>query len=284
MVSIGAIQIKIDQELCIRCYKCTPYCPVEAIIVNRGNTIIDQNRCVDCGVCIRSGICDMEAIYLPETPWPRAIRAAFSGGGFSYNIKEKMWNEKGERQYDRLWDKMPLPKMTFNDLKKFTKNGLTGGGRGTLEMKNNDKSGRYRKGEVGVACELGRPCIGFYWRDFEKVSMAIAEMGVEFEKENPASQLIDLKTGAIKPDYIEIMDEKCLSAIVEFKVSIEKVVDIYKRIMNVAKDIDTIFSLSFINKCEKGFPPLIKIMEENGIRYRINGKTNIGLGRPLYDT
>jgi hypothetical protein len=215
--------------------------------------------------------------------WPRAIRAAFSGGGFAYNIKGKMWNEKGERQYDRLWKKMPLPKITFMDLRYYSENGFTGGGRGTLEMKNNDKTGRYRKGEVGVACELGRPCVGFYWRDFEKVSMAIAEMDVEFEKENPASQLFDHETGVIKPEYSEIRDERCMSAIVEAKAPIEKAVDIYNRMTAVAKEIDTVFSFSFINKCEDGIPPLRKIFEEKGINVRINGKTNIGLGRPLFD-
>ena len=277
------VGIRIDQELCISCQRCIPYCPVDAIEVDGGDVVIDQDRCVDCGVCIRSGTCRMEAIYLPETPWPRSIRAAFSGGGFSYNIKGEMWNEKGERMYGRLWNKTPLPRMTFKELVYYSENGFTGGGRGTLEMKNNDKTGRYRKGEVGVACELGRPCVGFYWRDFEKVSMAIAELGVEFETENPASQLIDLKTGAIKEDYGEIRDERCMSAIVEAKVPIEKAVDVYKRMTKVAEEIDTVFSFCFINKCEGGVPPLKKIFEEAEIRARINGKTNIGLGRPLFD-
>jgi hypothetical protein len=194
-----------------------------------------------------------------------------------------MWNEKGERQYDRLWDKMGLPQMTFKELVYYYENGYTGGGRGTLEMKNNDKTGRYRTGEVGIACELGRPCVSFYWRDFEKVSMAIAELDPEFETENPASQLFDHKTGAIKPDYQEIKNEKCMSAIVEAKVPIEKAVDVYKRMTAVAKEIDTVFTFSFINKCEDGVPPLLKIFDEAGIKVRINGKNNIGLGRPLFD-
>ena len=62
-----------------------------------------------------------------------------------------------------------------------------------------------------------------------------------------------------------------------------KAVDIYNRMTAVAKEIDTVFSFSFINKCEDGIPPLRKIFEEKGINVRINGKTNIGLGRPLFD-
>lgn len=277
------VKVKIDADLCINCQNCVLYCPVNAIKVGDENVYIDQELCVDCGVCIRSGVCTVEAVYLPETPWPRSIRAAFSGGGFAYYHPEKRYDEEGRIYYYRLIEKTPLPRMSFKDLVHYTETGLTAGGRGTMEMKNNDRSGRFKDGEVGVACELGRPCIGFYWRDLEKVSMAVAEIGVDFEPQNPTSVLLDLETGRIKDDYSEIRDERTLSAIVECKTTFDKVVEIYEKLQEVAKEIDTVFSMSFINKCQDGSPPLKKVLDDAGISVRINGKTNIGVGRPLYD-
>ena len=130
-----------------------------------------------------------------------------------------------------------------------------------MEMKNNDRSGRFKDGEVGVACELGRPCVGFYWRDLEKIAITLAEMDVDFEPQNPTSVLLDLETGRIKDDYSEIRDERTLSAIIECKTTFDKIVEIYKKLHEVTKEIDTVFSLSFINKCQDGIPPLKEELE-----------------------
>lgn len=155
------------------------------------------------------------------------------------------------------------------------------GSRGTSEMKTNDRTGRFKAGEVGIACELGRPGVGFCFRDLEKVSVALAKMGVEFEPENPASVLLDLKTGKIKDTCKEIRDERALSAIIECKAPMERTPEIYAKLQEVAKELDTVFSLDLINKCRDGRPPLKKILDDSNIYVRFNGKTNIGLGRPL---
>jgi hypothetical protein len=44
---------------------------------------------VDCGVCIRAGVCAVDAIVFPATPWPRSIRAMFSGGAFSFGTRRE---------------------------------------------------------------------------------------------------------------------------------------------------------------------------------------------------
>jgi len=270
--------MEIDQSLCIECTLCKIYCPVDAIKVENGPVYIDQEECVDCGVCIRSGVCNVYAIYLPETPWPRSIRGAFSGGGLSFFLSGKRYTEDGRRCYDRLEMKMALPKMSFKEVKE--KN-VGFGSRGTSEMKNNDRVGRFKDGEVGIACEMGRPGIGFYFRDLEKVAKALVEVGVEIEPENPVSIMLDLETGKFKEDYKEVKNEKALSAIIECKTSMDKTPEVYRKLQEVAKEIDTVFSLDIINKCRVGRPPIRKILEEAGIKFRINGKTNIGLGRPL---
>ena len=51
--------------------------------------------------------------------------------------------------------------------------------------------------------------------------------------------------------------------------------------MNVSKKIDTVFSLDIISKCKDGKIIIESILEDAGIQVRINGKTNVGLGRSL---
>ena len=44
--------MKIDSDVCIACEACFPYCPMEAINVKDDAAIIDQEECVDGGVCL----------------------------------------------------------------------------------------------------------------------------------------------------------------------------------------------------------------------------------------
>ena len=146
-------------------------------------------------------------------------------------------------------------------------------------MKTNDITGRYREGEVGIGAEFGRPCVGFRFKDIEKVATALAKHDVEFEPYNPLTVLMYTETGKIK--YREIMNERCMSAIVELKVEDSRAVEVLEALKEVAKEIDTVFTVDIINKCQGTTIPVIPILEEAGIDVRINGKVNIGLGRPL---
>jgi len=215
---------------------------------------VSQEECVECGVCLRSGACGSDALYWPELEWPRSIRQAFSAVLVGYGALERA-GIHGYRRPD------------------------TSGGRGTAEMKTNDVTGRYRDGEVGIAAELGRPCQGFHFRDMEKVTTAMAGLGAEFEPENPLTVLLDPETGRIR--YREILNERAMSAIVEMKVGQERAIEVIEVLREVAKEIDTVFTVDIINKCRDGAIPVKPVLEEAGIRVRINGKVNVGLGRPL---
>ena len=203
---------------------------------------------------MRSGSCKVDALYWPDLEWPRSIRQAFSAVLIGYGALEKA-GIKGYKRPD------------------------TSGGRGTAEMKTNDVTGRYRNGEVGIAAELGRPCVGFYFRDMEKVTMTMSGLGAEFEPENPLTVLLDPETGRIK--YREILNERAMSAIVEMKVQQERMVEVLETLREVAKKIDTVFTVDIINKCREGAIPVKPNLDEAGVRVRINGKINIGLGKPL---
>jgi len=108
----------------------------------------------------------------------------------------------------------------------------------------------------------------------------LARHGVEFESKNPVTGLMeDPKTGKIKED---VLNEKVLSGIVECLYPIEKFEEIMTALKEVSKEIDTVFSCEVINRADPdGSYPLRKKLDAMGIPYYINGKQNVGLGRPV---
>ena len=225
-----------------------PYCPVGAIqpVEWEGETVgeIDQDECVECDVCRdRARVCPVDAIYMPELKWPRTIRAYFSNP----HAKHPSTDEQG---------------------------------RGTGEMKTNDVTGRYPRGITGVVLEMGRPGVGTTIRDIETVTTTLAQIGVEFESDNPVAAIMTDKTsGRINP---EVLNEKTLSAMIEFKVELTRLAEMLDTVKEVSKQIDTVFSLDLINRVNPdGTIPTDAIAKAAGFSPRPNTKTNIGLGRPL---
>jgi len=235
--------MKIDPEKCQACAKCIPLCPMGAIRVKEKKVIIEYDECAECSVCARSGICQEGAFIREELPWPRILRAEFS-------------------------DPM-IPHKKTNIA-----------GRGTAEMKTNDVTGRFKRGEVGVAVELGRPGVGARFIEVEKISRELARLKIPLEEQNPVSALVqDPQEGAFPP---EILQEKVLSAIVEFKVPFNRVAKILEMLRRVVAELDTVASISLIGRGEPdGRIPLEEFLVQEGVVYYPNGKVNIGLGRPL---
>lgn len=230
----------VDHDKCVGCGSCVPYCPMRALAVRDGVLQINQDECVECNICYRSGVCPVGALEIRELPWPRAVRSVFS---------------------DPL-----LP------------HGNTGvPGRGTEEMKTNDVTHRFQPGYAGIAIEMGRPGTGARFYDVEKVAMAVAKHGVQFEELNPLTYLMaDQATGKMKPD---ILQEKVLSGIIEFIIPIEKTGELLATIKEVSSKIDTVFSLDI---CSPVTPddimPYVALAQQAGCKVSINGKTNVGLG------
>ena len=129
---------------------------------------------------------------------------------------------------------------------------------------------------------MGRPGIATSFRDLQTVAMALARLGVEFEPNNPVAELMtDASTGVIRAD---VLDEKVLSAILEFRIKIEKLEDALLAIKEVATQIDTAFSLDLISRVyPDGSIPTLAIAKAAGFTPRPNTKTNVGLGRPLFE-
>ena len=238
--------MKIDVDKCQTCAKCIPFCPVGAIRVKQKKVIIDEDDCLECGVCARSGICQDGAFVRDELTWPRILRAELS-------------------------DPMIPHKKT--DI----------AGRGTAEMKTNDVTGRFKRGEVGVAVELGRPGVGTRFTEVEKITRELAQLKIPLEEQNPVSALVqDQEKGTFPP---EILQEKVLSAIVECKIRFEQLDGILKLLKHLLPQLDTVASISLIGRSEPdGRIPLEEFLTQKHISFYPNGKVNIGLGRPLVDS
>jgi NAD-dependent dihydropyrimidine dehydrogenase PreA subunit len=236
----------IHEDLCVGCGRCQPYCPTNAIHFMELKSVVDQDVCYECGTCLRSGICPVDA--MEEHPlvfeYPRAIRKFFS-------------------------DPAATHKAT----------GIQG--RGTEESKTNDATGRVGPHEAGIAIEVGRPTLGMGLRDVQKISRALARAGItEIESCNPIhSMYADPNTGDLKP---ELLDERVLSAIIEMAVPKDRVRQVLKTVKEVAKEVDSVFMLDIFSTLGPDLTLQEDILEDiraEGLTWRPNAKINMGLGR-----
>lgn len=236
----------IEKELCIGCKLCQPYCPMGCINYNESERKceIDLDECVECGICLRPGVCSTDALKLQELDEMRKLRQTFSNPLIPHKTTS-------------------VP------------------GRGTEEMKTNDVTGRFKRGHAGVAIELGRPGTGTRFKDVEKVAMAVAPMGARFEIFNPVTDLmIDKSLGKMRND---LLNEKVLSAIVEFDIEIDKLEEALLAIIEVANNVDTVFSVDLACRLNPdNRSPAEAIALKVGLQPYITGKTNVGLGKPLF--
>jgi ferredoxin len=240
----------IDSSKCIKCKKCVPFCPRNAIIEKDGKMTIDLDLCVECGVCKNYANCPADAIYNVHLEAPRAYRKAFSD---------------------------PFGKHENTALKHM--------GRGTEEVKTNDVTGVVHSLDyVSFCVELGRPSVGSSFNDLQKISMTVAPYAIKFEPNNPITALMtDTKTGKLDDS---VLNEEIMSAIVEFSCKLENVKPVLKALKEVSTKIDTVFSLCIMCRVDEETDtiPALEIVKELGLDVnRTSAKTNLGLGRPRYE-
>lgn len=266
--------MEIDKEKCVGCGNCHTVCTMGVISLDRdGKSVVNQEECVECSTCYR--------VLRNEGSWPWLVRALRKGLSLF------------RLQYSAPVDVCPTGALTPPELKwprsvraefsdpQVVHPSTGSGGRGTKEMKTNDVSGRLRKGEVGIVVELGRPGIGAYLRDVEKVTMAMARLQFTFEPQNPVTQLMeDPGTGKMKE---EVLHEKVLSSIIEMKTKLERIPDFLQALEKVQHEVDTVISVGVASKClPDGTVPHEDWVIKAGHTLSSNGKTNLGLGRPLF--
>lgn len=263
--------MRIDPDLCVGCGNCVAVCPMGAIALDpgTGRARVDPEACVECYTCYRGmstenlnprlvraarkllglfrlrfepepDVCPTSAIVPDELEWPRTVRRAFSDVRASHE-------DTGVQ------------------------------GRGTEEVKTNDVTGRIEQGEVGFVVELGRPGIGAGFRDIQRVTRALARRrGIRFEAENPVTGLMtDPSTGDIDP---EVLDERVMSAIVEFEVDASRLDEVLGFLPELADGLETVMAVGVSVRCdEDGENPVEDALRRNGFPVA-RAKTNLGLG------
>jgi NAD-dependent dihydropyrimidine dehydrogenase PreA subunit len=237
--------MKIDQDKCIACGECIDFCPMNCIAEKGDKVSVDQDECVECGVCLHAEVCPVDALYMPEEArqYPRLVRAQFSDPG----VQHPSTNQ---------------------------------GGRGTEEMKTNDVTGRFRRGEFGMALEFGRPGTGARMADIEKVLLELVKMDVELEHDNAVFAFLEQPfTGRMKPEF---RNEKVLSAILEFKIREEQLEGVVGQIRPILAGLDTVVSWGLATRfAPDGTLPVRQKLAALGLSARPNAKINMGMGRPI---
>ncbi len=238
----------IHPEICVGCGSCQPYCPTGAISFVDLVSAVDQDKCYECGTCLRVAVCPVDAIAesAEVQDYPRALRKYFSDATTTHAVT-----------------------------------GIEG--RGTEESKTNDVTGRVGPDDVGVAIEVGRPILGMDLEDIQKFTRALACAGItEIEPQNPIHSMIsDPKTGDLKP---ELLAERVLSAIIELQVKRNRLAFVLQTVKAVAAEVKSVFCLDICTRLEPGLQvpqEILDIITAEGFTWQPNAKINLGLGRAL---
>jgi NAD-dependent dihydropyrimidine dehydrogenase PreA subunit len=241
----------VDETKCIGCGRCIPFCPVQARSFGRAATtgrtvvVIDRDRCAECGVCERAGVCPVDAIHQDVLEWPRQVRSILS-----------------------------------NPLVEFKGTGIPG--RGTEEIKTNEVTGRVRIGRVGVGIEVGRPGVSTRWTEVDKICRAVAKLGIEFCADNPITHfMVDKKAGILDP---AVVNEVSLSAIVEFEMAEEQLPELFRILREeVDGEINTVYTFEIAARLRPdGSTTVLKKIQDAGYEMLKVSKNNLGLGRPKF--
>ena len=263
--------MKIDPDKCVACGNCLPVCPMGAIYIDpaANRAQINADECVECFTCYRG----MSKEHLNPT-FVRAIRKAAKFFRFRFDPEPDICPTDAIVPDELSWPR--IVRRAFSDPQvPHESTGIHG--RGTAEVKTNDVTNRVKEDEAGFVIEFGRPGVGARFGDIERVTKALAELGVEFESNNPVTSLMtDTTRGLLRP---EILNEKILSAIVEIKTKLEEVPAVLRKIRELSREVGTVISIGVSTRCDgAGEDRLGEILEREGYpTYR--GKTNLGLGR-----
>jgi len=201
---------------------------------------IDSNECAECGTCTRSERCPVDAIRTVELQWPRVLRETFS-----------------------------------NPLATHASTGVSG--RGTEGIKTNDSQSRYRRGEMGIFIEHGRPVIGARFSDVERVVKKFKAHGYDVIPHNPIAELIeDRATGTLKP---EILDEKIISCVVEFLLPDTAADELMTMARELSGEVDSVFNLSVALRADEAGRSRLEELFGPDIFHLPNAKVNLGMAQ-----
>jgi len=128
-------------DTCTGCEACLPYCTQGAISMNADTqAVIDRELCVECGVCIDTGMCPVSAF---------------------------------EEDYDEVAEfKRPYGRLLLKHLA--ADNVVEGSG---YDVKTNDVTGKIPEKSVVMRLELNRPRGGIKFGDVEQIKAGMEQLG-----------------------------------------------------------------------------------------------------------
>src|SRR5690349_1892856 len=264
--------MRISPSKCVACGNCTYVCPMGAIYIDPviKRATIDRDECVECYSCFNG----MSQEHLNPT-MVRTMRKVFQMMRLRFDPEPDVCPTAAFEPDELSWPR--VVRRAFSDPRvPHESTGVQG--RGTEEVKTNDVSGRVKRGEVGFTIEFGRPGVGVWFHEIQKMTTALARAGVSFEKKNPITSLMtDVPSGTLRED---IMNEKILSAIVEIKVPVSRTEEIIRLVKEVEAQVDTVIALGVGARCddEGEENEVAPILERLGYKLE-RAKTNVGLGR-----
>jgi ferredoxin len=264
--------VEIDTEKCVGCGNCVSFCTMGVIRIENGIAVVNEDECVECNTCYRC--CESENL---NPTLVRTLRKLFELFNLRYDARMDVCPTGALTPPDLEWPRS-LRRAFSDPTATHDSTGLAG--RGTEEIKANDITGRIGPGEAGVVIDLGRPGTGVFFADIDKMTRAIAPLKLKFEQENPVTSLMEnVHTGALRED---ILTEKVLSAIIELKTNLDALPEVLHVIENIASAFDTVVSVGVSSRCtDDGRIPHEAVCIEAGFTLSPNGKTNLGLGRPV---
>jgi ferredoxin len=264
--------MRIDPNKCVACGNCTYVCPMGAIYIDPEikRATVDRNECVECYACFNG----LSQEHLNPT-LVRTLRKLFQLVRLRFDPEPDVCPTAAFAPEDLQWPR--VVRRAFSDPRvPHESTGVQG--RGTEEVKTNDVTGRVKEGEVGFTIEFGRPGVGVWFHEIQKMTWVLAKAGVAFEKKNPITSLMtDVASGTLRED---ILGEKILSAIVEIKVRVERTEEIIQLVREVEKQIDTVVAIGVGARCDEAGEENVvaPILERLGYKLE-RAKTNAGLGR-----
>ena len=264
--------MRINPHKCVACGNCVYVCPMGAIYVDPDlkRATVDQNECVECYACYYG----LSTEHLNPT-FVRTVRKLFQLGRVRFDPEPDICPTAAFEPEDLQWPR--VVRRAFSD-PRATHESTGVQGRGTEEVKTNDVTNRVKEGEVGMTIEFGRPGVGVWFSEIQKMTQALAAASVPFEKRNPVTHLMsDVSSGTLRED---ILAEKVLSAIVEIKVTLDRVEEIIRLVHEVEKEIKTVVALGLSTRCDPNGEEiaLAPILERMGYKLE-RAKTNTGLGK-----
>ena len=264
--------MNINPKKCVACGNCTYVCPMAAIYIDptSNRAVINRDECVECYACYNG----LSAEKLNPS-LVRTIRRLFQVFRVRFDPEPDVCPTSAFEPEELQWPR--VVRRAFSD-PRATHESTGVQGRGTEEVKTNDVTGRVGRGEVGFTIEFGRPGVGVWLRDIQRMTQALAKAKVAFEKKNPFTLLMtDVSTGTLRED---VLGEKVLSAIVEIKVKVERTEEIINLVREVEREIDTVVALGAGTRCDENGEEnlLAPILERLGYKLE-RAKTNTGLGR-----